>query len=237
MARGLGKLIFTKDWSKMNPPDFPTHEDNEATVRADIQLLYNEIRDYLNNILHPAVNTITAEEVEFTPSTVIPADNIQDAIENVQEQIVDVSQGEVPNGSITAEKLAAGAAGFTDVTNQLTFTVLNNNAPVTTNNLKFHYSAALGMMFITGMITMQKTESKFYDIRYSITGPFNFGTDDFSGLQLFSSIGEPTGFLFCSPNSMTLEIDFGHVEDSDLSSLDTVFTRASAWLFCTEVSS
>lgn len=40
---------FTKDW--MNPTDFPTIETSEAQVRADLQILHNETRDKINELI------------------------------------------------------------------------------------------------------------------------------------------------------------------------------------------
>lgn len=53
MMNDLTELRFTKDWT--NPGDFPTHESSEAQVRADMQYLFNEIRDWLNQKLLPVV--------------------------------------------------------------------------------------------------------------------------------------------------------------------------------------
>lgn len=39
-------LSYARDWTI--PEDFPTIETDEATVRADMQALYNEIKDYVN---------------------------------------------------------------------------------------------------------------------------------------------------------------------------------------------
>lgn len=47
------KLQFTKNWN--NPDDFPTVELSEEKVRADMQLLHDEVRNYLNDTLIPAV--------------------------------------------------------------------------------------------------------------------------------------------------------------------------------------
>lgn len=47
------KLQFTKDWN--NPDDFPTVELSEEKVRADMQLLHDEVKNYLNDTLIPAV--------------------------------------------------------------------------------------------------------------------------------------------------------------------------------------
>ena len=54
MMNDLTELRFTKDWT--NPGDFPTHESSEAQVRADMQYLFNEIRDWLNQKLLPVVD-------------------------------------------------------------------------------------------------------------------------------------------------------------------------------------
>lgn len=47
------KLQFTKNWN--NPDDFPTVELSEEKVRADMQLLHDEVKNYLNDKLIPAV--------------------------------------------------------------------------------------------------------------------------------------------------------------------------------------
>ena len=55
----INGLEFTKDWT--NPVDFPTYEDNETQVRADIQCLYDEIKNYINRTLLPGLTTNGAE--------------------------------------------------------------------------------------------------------------------------------------------------------------------------------
>ena len=47
-------LAFTKVWT--NPSDFPTVETSETQVRADMQRLYDEIRDYINGTLLARLN-------------------------------------------------------------------------------------------------------------------------------------------------------------------------------------
>ena len=47
------KLQFTKNWN--NPDDFPTVELSEEKVRADMQLLHDEVKNYLNDTLIPEV--------------------------------------------------------------------------------------------------------------------------------------------------------------------------------------
>ena len=52
-----------------------------------------------------------ARNVGFEKTTAVNADNVQDAIENVQSKIAGVSQGGIADGAVTAEKIADGAVG------------------------------------------------------------------------------------------------------------------------------
>lgn len=116
----IPKLKFTKLWT--NHDDFPTVETREEVVRSDMQLLFNEIRDYLNTTLSGVVSTIGdtltalqgkagAGRIGFTKTAAIDRENVQDAIECVQKQLVNVSQGGIADGAVTAEKIADGAVG------------------------------------------------------------------------------------------------------------------------------
>ncbi len=116
----IPKLKFTKLWT--NHDDFPTVETREEVVRSDMQLLFNEIRDYLNTTLSGVVSTIGdtltalqgktgAGRIGFTKTAAIDRENVQDAIECVQEQLVNVSQGGIADGAVTPEKIAKDAIG------------------------------------------------------------------------------------------------------------------------------
>ena len=116
----IPKLKFTKLWT--NHDDFPTVETREEVVRSDMQLLFNEIRDYINATLSGVVSTIGdtltalqgkagAGRIGFTKTAAIDRENVQDAIECVQAQLVNVSQGGIADGAVTSEKVAAGAIG------------------------------------------------------------------------------------------------------------------------------
>lgn len=43
------KLSYSKDWR--NAADFPAIEADERKVREDMQFLYEEIKEYINNVL------------------------------------------------------------------------------------------------------------------------------------------------------------------------------------------
>lgn len=116
----IPKLKFTKLWT--NHDDFPTVETREEVVRSDMQLLFNEIRDYLNTALSGVVATIGdtltalqgkagAGRIGFTKTVAIDRENVQDAIECVQAQLVHVSQGGIADGAVSSEKIADGAVG------------------------------------------------------------------------------------------------------------------------------
>ena len=45
------ELKFTKTWT--SSADFPTYEPDEAQVRADMQLLFDEIKNHINTVLLP----------------------------------------------------------------------------------------------------------------------------------------------------------------------------------------
>lgn len=49
----IERLKFTKDWR--NSSDFPTFEASEAKVREDMQLLHDEAKTHINEVLIPAV--------------------------------------------------------------------------------------------------------------------------------------------------------------------------------------
>lgn len=55
-------LGFTRSWE--NPADFPTYEPDEMVVRRDMQSLHDEVRDYINGELIPAVVTSNSTEAD-----------------------------------------------------------------------------------------------------------------------------------------------------------------------------
>ena len=86
----IDRLQYTKDWK--NAEDFPTYEPNEEQVRKDQQLLFDEVRDYLNNTLSPAVEAET-EDIRTKYAT--------------KEELDDTVAGISPDLKATEEVLAA----------------------------------------------------------------------------------------------------------------------------------
>ena len=61
----LDRLSYTKDWT--NPEDFPTVELSEEQVRADMQVLYNEIKTFINEGLIPKLEQLGVEVAVLLP--------------------------------------------------------------------------------------------------------------------------------------------------------------------------
>ena len=94
------KLEYSKDWR--NPADFPTVEPDEAKVREDMQILYNEIQTFLNDRLIPAMKLLEKPGIENLP--------IEDAVSNSKNRIPTsyaVARLFAANGNMPA----GGAAG------------------------------------------------------------------------------------------------------------------------------
>ena len=109
----LSKLYFTKNWE--NPADFPTFEDREAQVRADLQLLHDETKAAFNKL----IDDLAASEIPFSPTAAIAETDVQSAIENVQSQVAGLVLDElvIPDRSITGDKLALKAVGTDELNN------------------------------------------------------------------------------------------------------------------------
>lgn len=107
-------LEFSKNWE--NDEDFPTREYNEATVRENIQLLFDEIKDHINNKVTPAINDnmdrITSMggggmiTHELLGDDAVEENNIKrGAITEYKYGTSSIPTSAFKNSSITAEKL------------------------------------------------------------------------------------------------------------------------------------
>lgn len=228
MARGLRELIFSKNWKNAN--DFPTYEDNEEKVRADIQLLYDEIRNYVNTVLLPAVNVIRASEIETSTTDV----SVQSKLNSLTDAINEVTLGQIPDDSLTSEKVEPGGL-LEDVTSQLTFSAQDTGGhPCNVSGLRFYFSRALGMMFVagSGLFTRTTGRSGFF-ARYTVTGPFDFGYRGSVFGSDSAGIGSPRCAVSPLGDELQMDIYVNNVPDSE----DTVGVDISGWFFCEEASS
>lgn len=98
-------LEFTKSWE--NSADFPTYEPNETQVRADLQLLHEETRTWINRLVERLNDPSVAEQLPFQPQNGLTAQTVQAAILEVYAAIQNAAAGLLVDGSVTKEKLAA----------------------------------------------------------------------------------------------------------------------------------
>ena len=99
----LSKLKYTKDWR--NPDDFPTYSSDETQIRADMQILFDEVCDALNKL----IEDLDAAEIPFVPTPEIQASDVRQALIAIQNQIAQISLGNLPDNSISSQKIKPGA--------------------------------------------------------------------------------------------------------------------------------
>lgn len=85
MANDFTPLVYDRDWT--SEIDFPTYVDNETVVRADMQYLFDVIRNYVNG------NGETGNGL----------------LEEIAAALAAAVAGDIPDGTITTVKLAADA--------------------------------------------------------------------------------------------------------------------------------
>lgn len=82
-----------------------------ATLKGRFDADAKTVMGALKRLIQELGLATAARNVGFEKTTAVNADNVQDAIENVQSQIAGVSQGDIADGAVTAEKIADGAVG------------------------------------------------------------------------------------------------------------------------------
>lgn len=82
-----------------------------AALKAQFDADAKTVMGALKRLIQELGLATAARNVGFEKTTAVNADNVQDAIENVQRQIAGVSQSEIADASITAAKIADGAVG------------------------------------------------------------------------------------------------------------------------------
>lgn len=111
------KLSFTKSWK--NAVDFPTVETNETKVRADMQYLFDEIKEALNAL----IDKLNLRNLESFPTggvvTSLGADNTtiptSKAVKDAMTQA-----GQLPSGGLAGQVLGKKSGtnfdmGWTDI--------------------------------------------------------------------------------------------------------------------------
>lgn len=82
-----------------------------AALKARFDADAKTVMGALKRLIQELGLATAARNVGFEKTTAVNADNVQDAIENVQRQIAGVSQSGIADASVTAAKIADGAVG------------------------------------------------------------------------------------------------------------------------------
>lgn len=82
-----------------------------AALKAQFDADAKTVMGALKRLIQELGLATAARNVGFEKTNAVNADNVQDAIENVQRQIAGVSQSGIADASITAAKIADGAVG------------------------------------------------------------------------------------------------------------------------------
>lgn len=178
-----------------------------AELKAKFDEAGNKIKTAFNNLvdeLNDDSSGASASEIGFTRSAGVPADNVQDAIDNVQSQLAGISQGAVADGSITtakladgavtAEKLASGGIGWRKLTaSEFGFTT-EDVTTKTVEAVEAYYCAALGLVRFMAKITVAaRTSTAIYALifdsaKYYKPTPGDFWLNGVVNAKCYSSI-------------------------------------------------
>lgn len=154
------QFAFTKNWE--NKEDFPTYEENETQVRADMQCLYDELKVGLNRLISELENkTATlngAASIGIAPQTgtaIEGTTNVMDALGALANALVGITLDQVADNSVTTAKLTDSAVATAKIADGAVTTAKLASGAVT--NTKCNFSAGLtvaGNLTPQGMIIL-----------------------------------------------------------------------------------
>ena len=88
-----------------------------ASLKAKFDLAGNLLKKALNDLVAALGGESAAKCIGFVATEAVNKTNVQEAIENVQAQIADVTQGGIADGAVTTDKLADGAVTTEKIAN------------------------------------------------------------------------------------------------------------------------
>lgn len=132
----LESFDYTRDWTK--PADFPTFEDDETVVRADMQYQPDELKTFINNVLVSFINTELIPLVDALVSGTVTPDSVYTAaIQNssvtlvklasdvtakalgAPDKVNGVAAGDDGNIALTGEDIPVSATDFTTLSGKI----------------------------------------------------------------------------------------------------------------------
>lgn len=96
------KLKFTRDWN--SSADFPTYEENEQKVRADLQALHDETKEFINETLIPSIENMAVPGTgDMLESIYDPERKRENVYAYADQKVADVTPEGI--GAATSEAL------------------------------------------------------------------------------------------------------------------------------------
>ena len=119
--------------------DLPDQPDMSARdLKAYFDSSAEELRQSFNELCNALSDLSAAAKMGYRASAGVPAKTVQDAIENVQQQLRNASVGQLPSGCVDGDKLAQDVRDrFTSIA-----TSVNQEAMASTLALKAEVTAA-----------------------------------------------------------------------------------------------
>lgn len=228
---------FTEDMdiiSKLG--DEPNEDDGLSAdaLKAKFDLAGKKIKTFLNNLITAMENATGAANIGFQSSTAVPKNNVQDAIENVQQQLVGISQDAVANNSITAEKMADGAVStWTDVSNAITLSYSGSPSSAVESasvwSKEFKYNAVLGIVYYKIALNL-KTSGAVEVIDFSHSGGYLPPYDPLVG-HVASVFSDSCGMVQAQYGKQGASANAGSLEVSTGEAVNGRF-YVFGWYFC-----
>ncbi len=107
---------FEKDISHVSKlPDVPTLENGYTpdALKKTFDRAGEEIQEFINESLIPELEKdVGAESITVNTLESVSGKNVQEVLENIAEQVQDIANGAIPDGTVTAEKFVEPVAKF-----------------------------------------------------------------------------------------------------------------------------
>lgn len=197
-SNAIPSLAFTKSWT--SAADFPTYEDSETKVRADLQELHDQTKTYINEQLVPAVQGFVDQASpkleqahEHVNKTLLDSydqtnEAITDAVTKKHEHANKSALDTIPSGGVSNDKAETST---TKIPTCAAVRSAIDEAVLSSGNLPSGGSA--------GQVLTKKTNAN-YDTQWSSVPPV--GTIlMWAGASDFGSV--PDGYLLCDGSAVS----------------------------------
>ena len=228
-------------------PDEPYEEEGYTSTAFKASFdMAGKLCKAAHNVLVRALNAVTAAaNVGFSRTAGVPANNVQDAIVNVQGQVAGQALGQIPDASIGSQKMIPGGL-LEDVTSNVHWAPADQDPTYfSSNDIHFYYCRALGIVLVKGAIK-NLSVSRATDLYPNATINFNWNgytpknADACDALTAAARFGEDVTYhatirFSTSGNMVNVSVrDTALTSDmlnSDLES-ELVDVYVSGWYFC-----